>query len=132
MPASRSILNILAVSFIFSSCAHSEMLTVDGVEVYKAIWEKTTQELGQRAAFDFACPVESLTYRLFKVTSISPTEVGVKGCGKQGVYVRVIGSGTVGPWALTAAAESAGDSASGTNDPGVEADQHARDSAGGS
>lgn len=69
---------------------------------------------------------ESLTYRLFKVTSIAPAEVGVTGCGKQGEYVRIVAPGAVGPWALTAAAESADESASGTNDPGVDADQHAR------
>lgn len=127
MPPSRSILNALAISFILSSCAHAKTLTVDGVEVYAFAWEKTKQELGQRAAFDFACPVESLTYRLFKVTSIAPTEVGVTGCGKQGVYVRIVAPNTVGPWALTAA----GESASGASDLSIDAGQDARDSADG-
>lgn len=59
MPASRRILNSLAGSFIFGSCAHAKMLTVDGLEIYKFSWEKTKQELARRAAFDFACRVES-------------------------------------------------------------------------
>ncbi len=93
-------MSLLAVSV--SACAGASLVVVDGQSVYDRPWKDVQGSLPGRASFDLDCPKEQLELRLLNVAAFYkyPTEVGVTGCGKRATYVRVVGTGVIGPWSL--------------------------------
>lgn len=78
-------------------------INVNGIEVYERHWHKALDELQARVAFDMDCSADQATFVLFKRAGRVPSEVGVTGCAKRGMYLRTVGAGTVGPWVLNLA-----------------------------
>jgi hypothetical protein len=75
-------------------------IEVNGIQVYERHWNKTLEELKPRVEFELGCPAHQVEFHLFKRTQRTPTEVGVTGCGKRGMYVRTVVDTRVGPWVL--------------------------------
>ena len=97
----------LAVSlFLAAACggAANPKIIVNGIEVYQSQWDAAVQELSARASFDFHCQTPELQFTLFRRSGRWPSEVGVSGCGQQGVYIRpAAGHGLSRTWVLNSA-----------------------------
>lgn len=69
-------------------CSSSEVIVVNGIDVYENHWQQTLDDLGPLASVDLGCPLNHLGFTLIRRTGRAPTEVGVTGCGRGAVYVR--------------------------------------------
>jgi hypothetical protein len=93
----------LVCASVASLACGEKVIVVNGIVVYQRPWAHTTSELEPRASFEFQCPREQLSFTLLKRRGRYPTEVGAEGCGRRGVYIRVVTGGMrghVGPWVL--------------------------------
>jgi hypothetical protein len=90
---------------VVSACG-GQTIQVNGIEVYEKHWNKTLEELRPRVAFDMNCPADQAEFVLFKRVGRVPSEVGVQGCGKRGMYVRSVVGSMRGPWVLNVGSET--------------------------
>lgn len=97
---------VVAATLLMCSCGGTKIM-VDGIEVYEERWIETKEDILRRVEFDFGCPAEQVSLTLFKRYNVYPTEVGIRGCDKQGVYVRAVGTGGIGPWVLNTGNQTA-------------------------
>ena len=68
-------------------------------------YRATVAEIRPRAAVEFSCAPEALEFVLLSRDGSMPSEIGVRGCGKNGVYARHAGRGASyvkGSWTLAA------------------------------
>jgi hypothetical protein len=75
-----------------AACGGS-VIVVNGIEVYERLWDRAAQQVTQRASFDLQCPAQQLELTLIEKTVREPTAIGVRGCGRQGTYVRPLVGG---------------------------------------
>lgn len=80
----------LAATLALMGCASS--LVVDGLPVGEQKWSDSQRDVRRRASFDMGCDAAALELTLLEVHEWArppnPTQVGVTGCGRRGVYVR--------------------------------------------
>jgi hypothetical protein len=94
---------VFAVGIAVTSCGALNTVTVGGQQVYESQWNTIRSTVGPRAAFDLKCTESQLEFSILQSTSIpnhigsevNPTQVGVRGCGRQAVYVDVAEHGWV-------------------------------------
>ncbi len=88
-----------ALLLLVPAVAWSKTVVVDGLEVNQKWWDQLRELVLTQGAFDLNCPKDQLTVTLMAVTYKAPNSVGLRGCAKQGRYVRIPGTLT---WSLNA------------------------------
>ena len=92
----------LLVTLFLGGCAGTEI--IQGFKLNPKKWREDEAKIRTRAAFDFHCSENQLSMKILSTPPIPAfddwvDQVGVSGCGHQGVYVR---SATTGNFLLNA------------------------------
>ncbi|HYD42284.1 MAG TPA: hypothetical protein VEB43_15765 [Anaeromyxobacter sp.] len=71
---------------------------VSGYQLDAEHWSKVKEELSRRASFELSCPITDLEFTVVKngegvmgVDDDEPSQVGVRGCNRQVLYLMVVG-----------------------------------------
>ncbi len=91
----------IGLSLLFTACA--PRMAAEGPEGQGAEWSSAVARIRPLASEELSCAPDSLEFVLLERRGSLPTEVSVRGCGKNGVYQRHAGQGAnyaQGTWTL--------------------------------
>jgi hypothetical protein len=94
---------VFGLSLFAIACAPPK--PVEGPQNQAEDWNATVASIRSRASVEFSCAPQALELVLLSRDGSAPNQVGVRGCGKNGVYARHTGRGVNyadGTWTLAA------------------------------
>jgi hypothetical protein len=91
-----------------AGCGGSNVIVVNGIEVYEKYWNRAVSDITPRATFEMQCPQQQLQFVLMRRDGRHPSEIAVTGCSKRALYARSIirvgwGAAASSSWVLSSA-----------------------------
>ncbi len=92
----------------------SEVIVVDGIEIYARIWADTLAAVLPMAERDLQCPPAQIRVSLQRKVVREPIDVVATGCGRSLLYIRrTVGNNMLGHWQARGVPTAAGTGSSG-------------------